>query len=564
LLATWEKFLTTSSRPSFSADWGDYISFSTRMREKAEANDQDLLVIDTGDRIEGNGLYDASDPKGRYTFNIFKQQHIDVICTGNHELYKRNSSENEYNITVPNFRDSYVASNLDIIDPVTGQQVPLAPRFKKFTTKKQGIRIIAFGFIYDFEGNENNTIVQPAEETVKEIWFQDAIRDREVDLFLVIGHVPVRSPEFLEIFQAIRKVQWDTPIQFFGGHTHIRDYKKYDAKSFALESGRFMETIGFQSIDRLSTGTKDVQASNSPVFSRKYIDNNLYSFYHHTGLNAASFPTDHGQNVSKQIKAARKDLHLDSTYGCAQQDLWMSRAKYPSNSSIFTWLEQQVLPEIVVDPRRVNNSRLAMINTGGIRFDIFKGPFTRDSTYIVSPFTSGFRYIKDVPYGKASKLSAILNNNGPILENMQPSLQSWRLAPVEQRSYVADVVVEEATTRHDSARQMPLSLAPDLTPGYTTKDDAGSDGDDTAHAPISFYRVPNIIQSQIDPPSQGETPELIDVVYIEFIERWILLAFRFLDLDYSIKDTAVYMEGENLTTLLAKWVTANWKDNCKA
>ena len=544
------------------------------MREKAEVNGQDLLVIDTGDRIEGNGLYDASDPKGRYTFDIFKQQHIDVICTGNHELYKRNSSENEYNITVLNFRDSYLASNLDIIDPGTGEQVPLAPRFKKFTTKKLGIRIIAFGFIYDFEGNENNTIVQPVEETVKESWFQDAIRDREVDLFLVIGHVPVRSPEFLELFQAIRKVQWDTPIQFFGGHTHIRDYKKYDAKSFALESGRFMETIGFQSIDGLSTGTKDVQASASPVFSRKYIDNNLYSFYHHTSLNATSFPTEHGQNVSRHIKAARKDLQLDITYGCAQQDLWVSRAKYPSNSSIFTWLEERVLPEIVADQRRENNSRLAMINTGGIRFDIFKGTFTRDSTYIVSPFTSGFRYIKDVPYDKASKLLAILNNNCPILESIQPSLQSWRLAPVEQRSFATDVVVEEDGIRHDSARhdstrhdsphQIPLSLEPDLIPGYTTKDDAGSDGDDTAHAPISFYRVPNIIQSQIDPPSQTEDPDLIDVVYIDFIERWILLAFRFLDLDYSIKDTAVYMEGENLTTLLAKWVTANWKDNCEA
>jgi Calcineurin-like phosphoesterase len=534
------------------------------MREKTEANGQDLLVIDTGDRIEGNGLYDASDPKGRYTFDIFKQQHIDLICTGNHELYKQNSSENEYNITVPNFRDSYLASNLDIIDPGTGEQVPLAPRFKKFTTKKQGIRIIAFGFIYDFEGNENNTIVQPVEETVKESWFQDAIRDREVDLFLLIGHVPVRSPEFLELFQAIRKVQWDTPIQFFGGHTHIRDYKKYDAKSYALESGRFMETIGFQSIDGLSTETKDVQASALPVFSRKYIDNNLYSFYHHTSLNATSFPTDHGQNVSRQIKAARKELQLDSIYGCAPQDLWMSRAKYPSNSSIFTWLEQRVLPEIVVDPRRESNSRLVMVNTGGIRFDIFKGPFTRDSTYIVSPFTSGFRYIKDVPYDKASKLLAILNNNGPILESTHPNLQSWRLAPVEQRSFAADVVVEEDDTHHDSSHQIPISLAPDLTPGYTTRDDGGSDGDDTAHAPISFYRVPNIIQSQIDPPSQTEDPEFIDVVYIEFIERWILLAFRFLDLDYSIKDTAVYMEGENLTTLLAKWVTANWKDNCEA
>ncbi len=532
------------------------------MREKAEANGQDLLLVDTGDRIEGNGLYDASDPKGRYTFDIFKQQHIDVICTGNHELYKRNSSENEYDITVPNFRDGYLASNLDIMDPNTGDWVPLAPRFKKFTTKKQGIRIMAFGFMYDFLGNENNTMIQPVEDSVKETWFQDAIRDPEVDLFLVIGHVPVRSPEYLELFKAIRKVQWDTPIQFFGGHTHIRDYKKYDAKSFALESGRFMETIGFQSIDGLSTGTNDIQITGAPKFSRKYIDNNLFSFYHHTDLNATTFPTEFGQNVSKEIKEARANLSLDSPYGCAEQDLWMSRAEYPSNSSIFTWLEQRVLPDIVLDKNRANSSRLAMVNTGGIRFDIFKGPFTRDSTYIVSPFISGFRYVKDVPYDKASQLLSILNNNGQILQGIEPSLQSWMLAPIEQRSYPADVLVVELSNQHDGAHQIPLIAEPDLTPGYTTKDDAGSDGDDTVHAPISFYRVPNVIQSRIDPPSQLGDPETVDVVYIEFIEPWVLLAFKFLDLDYSIKDTAIYMEDENLTTLLAKWVTANWQGDC--
>ncbi|KAL1977762.1 hypothetical protein VTN31DRAFT_621 [Thermomyces dupontii] len=79
----------------------NYISFAQRMREKAEAEGADLLLIDTGDRIDGNGLYDASDPKGQYLYELFKQQHIDLICSGNHELYKQNSSESELNITVP-------------------------------------------------------------------------------------------------------------------------------------------------------------------------------------------------------------------------------------------------------------------------------------------------------------------------------------------------------------------------------------------------------------------------------------------------------------------------------
>ncbi|KAH0182742.1 hypothetical protein KCU86_g12777, partial [Aureobasidium melanogenum] len=73
--------------PQYSADWGDYISFAHHLRQKADNDGSDLLLVDTGDRVEGNGLYDASNPKGQYTFDIFKHQNIDIITSGNHELY---------------------------------------------------------------------------------------------------------------------------------------------------------------------------------------------------------------------------------------------------------------------------------------------------------------------------------------------------------------------------------------------------------------------------------------------------------------------------------------------
>ena len=551
------------------------------MRAKAEAAGQDLLVIDTGDRIEGNGLYDASEPKGQYTFDIVKEQHIDIICSGNHELYKQNSSENEYLITVPNFWGNYLASNLDIHDPKTGELVPLAHRYRKFITKNQGIRIVAFGFLFDFQGNYNNTVVQPVADTIKESWFQEAIRDREVDLFLVTGHVPVRnSPEFNAIHKAIRSEQWDTPIQFFGGHTHIRDYTKYDSKSYGLESGRYMETIGFQSISGLSTGglshsgKRDANAQGSLSFSRMYIDNNLYSMYHHTGLNSSTFHSEKGRNISKAINQARSTLDLDDTFGCSRKDLWTNRAQYPSNDSIFSWLEERVLPEIVNDSSRAQVPRLVIVNTGAIRYDIFKGPFTKDSTFIVSPFTSGFRYIKDVPYEKADKLLSILNNNGQVFEESNPKLQSWMLGPPEQRAILQNIVSQQDPAdsstfmNSDTHQQLLKPEKPSLTPGYTTKDDAGNDGDDTVHSQISFYRVPNCIQAFINPTPEGvippppDAPATVDVVYIEFVEPWILLALRFLGLEYSVADTDAYMYGESLTSLLANWVRDNWGGNC--
>jgi hypothetical protein len=554
------------------------------MREKAELNGQDLLIIDTGDRIEGNGLYDASDPKGQYSFDIVKQLHMDVVTIGNHELYKKNSSENEYLITVPNFKDSYIASNIDIYDPDTGKRVPLAPRFKKFTTKVQDIRIIAFGFLFDFYGNYNNTIVQPVEETIKEEWFQDAIRDRDVDLFLVAGHVPIKSEEFTAIFRAIREIQWDTPIQFFGGHTHIRDYAKYDSKSYALQSGRFMETIGFQSINGLTTGgRRNLKTHAGMTFSRTYIDNNLFSFHHHSSHNETTFATEHGRNVSDMIKEARQALNLDSAFGCAPKDLWMNRAKYPSDSSIYTWLETKVMPSVIRDPSRSNKTTMAITNTGGIRFDLFKGPFTVDTTFIVSPFTSGFRYIKDAPYDKASKLIRILNSQDQYFTDTASKYHNSNLAPSQQQSIFHDIIGDEnSNSSFASIRTIPNDQTPlddsdpkiPLTPGYTTTDDAGSDGDDTLHSKISFYRVPNCIQAIIPPatnttvihiPSSSEDgdgenkdPEVVDVVYIDFIEPWMLLAARFAGLNVTKADTDVYLDGNSWTVMIQDWVKENW------
>lgn len=486
---------------------------------------------------------------------------------------------------MPNFQGNYLASNLDIYDPSSGERVPLAQRFKKFTTKNQGIRILAFGFIFDFTGNARNTVVTRVEETVKEEWFQQAIRDREVDLFLVAGHASLRSPEYDVIYKAIRGEQWDTPIQFFGGHTHIRDYVKYDRKAFGLESGRYMETIGFMSISGLRTGGKEkphtlettdkpnaLAMRVSPTFSRRYIDNNLFSFYYHTSLNKTTFPTPLGLNVSASISLARKAMKLDTRFGCAPTDLWTNRAPYPSKYSIFTWLQDLVLPAMINDTSRSDIPRIVLTNTGAIRFDIFKGPFTIDTTYTVSPFTSGFRFIKDVPLDIAEKLLIILNNEVPQLSPTLPSLRAKMPVRLEQKT---------PNPPHQiplNSDQIPLSgpQTPNLAPGYTTHDDGGTDGDDTLHSPINFYRVPNCIESRIGFPfssqlpspqnpslqQQEQQPETVDFVYVDFIENYILLGLKFLGTDFAVGDTDTYMRGVSMTRVIEKWVEGNWGGKC--
>jgi len=560
--------VSNNFRPSFSADWGDYISFAKHLRDKADAEGSDLLLIDTGDRIEGNAIYDSSKPRGKFTYEIAKEQSIDLICSGNHELYKAESANGEFYHTVPDFKGHYLASNLDIINPDTGKRQPLAPRFKKFTTKNQGIRILAFGFIFDFTGNDNNTIIQPVEETVKEDWFKEAIRDKDLDLILVYGHVDIRSIEYAKVFSTIRSAQWDTPIQFFGGHSHIRDYKIFDSKSVAFESGRYMETLGFMSIDGLSTGGSATQAAKTArtkvKFERRYIDNNLFSLRHHSGKNDTTFPTPHGQKVTAAIGDARKSLGLNERYGCAPHDLWVSRRPYPHNESIFSWLEEEVLPQSIEASRRIkkdDKKAVVIVNTGGVRFDIFKGAFTKDTKFLVSPFTSGVRMVKDVPYKAAKNVLKLLNNEGPILQAMID--QKAYLQPPEH--VAAHYRPEMYTTAHETFvhnvnTQIPLSSndRESLSPGYTTHDDAGTEGDDTLHSSIQFYKLPNCIQATVGFSKEEDAPAIVDVMYNSFVEKWVLMALEYLGESYTLEDTEDFADGESFTNIMTDWVKKHW------
>jgi 2',3'-cyclic-nucleotide 2'-phosphodiesterase (5'-nucleotidase family) len=104
---------------------------------------------------------------------------------------------------------------------------------------------MAFGVLYDFTGNSNVSKVIKAADLVKESWFLSAVNYTEpIDLFVVLGHNPIRttvsSSTFGTIYKAIRALRPDTPIQTFGGHTHIRDFVVYDQMSTGLESGKLL------------------------------------------------------------------------------------------------------------------------------------------------------------------------------------------------------------------------------------------------------------------------------------------------------------------------------------
>jgi hypothetical protein len=106
---------------------------------------------------------------------------------------------------------------------------------------------MSFGVLYDFTGNTNVTQVIRARDMVKQSWFLNAVNyDEPIDLFLVLGHNPIRptvsGSTFGIVYLAIRAARPDVPIQAFGGHTHIRDFVVFDGMSTGLESGKLVQT----------------------------------------------------------------------------------------------------------------------------------------------------------------------------------------------------------------------------------------------------------------------------------------------------------------------------------
>lgn len=107
---------------------------------------------------------------------------------------------------------------------------------------------MAFGVLFDFTGNTNVSKVIKTADLVKETWFLDAINYHEpIDLFVVIGHNPVRTTAktstFGLLYETIRGIRPDVPIQTFGGHTHVRYRAKISLRVQApydcLETSQF-------------------------------------------------------------------------------------------------------------------------------------------------------------------------------------------------------------------------------------------------------------------------------------------------------------------------------------
>jgi 2',3'-cyclic-nucleotide 2'-phosphodiesterase (5'-nucleotidase family) len=495
---------------NYSADYGDFADFVRKMKSKADVLGVDLLLVDSGDLHDGTGFGDATTPNGKLTLPIFKQLPYDLLSIGNHELYTTEIANDTYRNFAPNWGGRYVTSNVDIVD--RGVRKPFSNRYAYWQTKF-GVRIMSFSFLFNFTGNSNATVVTPVGTAIQQSWFLEQAKRKDIDMFLITGHITLRdSAEWNLIYRAIRAYHPNTPIQIFGGHRHIRDAVIWDAAAVGTAAGRYCETVGWASIDGLSTNVTRARSPMGPgnvkvtssmftnqtggvvlnvtrransnlTYSRQYLDFNRPTFEKHVSSLRQGLNTSYGQGVTAQITKNVSSLpELTRLLGCSPDDFYQSYVPQTAPNNLFRYLTTTIFPGVVYAPGRNTSSypRIILTNTGGFRYDVLKGPFTIDNAYQTNPYTNLWQYMT-APWGVAKNL----------LANMQTD------ARYRKRQSIP------ATTFNSSSNLY-------TTAGYRTTDDFGSDGDNTFHYDQGYYPTPRYVAANVSVSNISDST-LVDV-----------------------------------------------------
>ncbi|KLJ05985.1 hypothetical protein EMPG_10598 [Blastomyces silverae] len=586
---------------NYGADWGDFASFIRNMRKKANELKVDLLVVDTGDLHDGNGLSDITIPNGAYSKDIFSQIDYDLLTVGNHELYVTEVAYDTFANFSSVYGAKYLTSNVQILNDATGEFVDMGHKYRYFTTD-HGLRIMAFGVLFDFQGNSNVSRITKAEDMIKEQWFTEAVMAEDVDLFVVIGHNPVRSTEpsstLTTIQKTIRGMRPDKPIQIFGGHAHVRDFVVWDEASTGLAAGQYCETVGWLSMSGIKSPTfkgsmkpqgvpnpsrkavvKNSTSSQVPgyqcpegeqdmLYSRRYLDWNRLTFaYHAVGSQDPKFDTRLGKWVTGDITEFRKANDLSTVLACVPQTYCADCKPFGEEGNIFKLLED-ALAATVVNASRADKPRLIITNTGSIRFDLIKGPFTLDDAYITSPFKNPFQFIPDVPYAQAKQVLDILNagpfqkkrSDNPEVDTYSSSMLAGHESCVDpplitSRQMRRDLLKPRSITRHRRDET-------EIYPGYTTTDDFGTDGDDTPHSTIPRFPQPNDVQANASFPTDGSDPETVDLVFVSFIGKdYVLPAVNQVGGSYTAEDLQPYTPPDFTGDMvLMKYAEMFWQE----
>jgi len=453
--------------------YGDVVSFYEQLQQQCELSEDcgDLWLVQNGDWVDGTGLSirENSTP----LINVLKQIPFDVLNTGNHDLYS--GSVIQETLKQGGYLDHWGPRHLSSNVYMADSMEPMSNRYN--VLKGTQSTVLTFGFIYDLKDPADIVQVQKVQEAVEEEWFREVLLDSTIgyDAILVMLHAGIDDPSVEIIRQAIRSivVDQDMPVQFIAGHTHMRRHGVTDARSKIVESGRYLDTVGFvtfPNLETIRTHARTIQNANftetnetmhppkdfnntnveidaaTDLFKHIFLDANRKTLREALGMPWTSkavydgdddvFQTPKGFQVAQFIQDTRDSLGLTKHVGCAPQD-YILNVTMTHEDSLWKLFRDEVGPHVLSTvhlleenrKRKTELHRALFLSQDSWRYGLYGGDrLTVDDVIAVSPFDEPIYRMAILPCERLLTLNENMNNNY-LQELYWNQLPAWILSP---------------------------------------------------------------------------------------------------------------------------------------
>ncbi|KAK2947546.1 putative Ser/Thr protein phosphatase family [Blattamonas nauphoetae] len=417
---------------SKNADAGDLYNFISH-RKKNKAANEIVLAFDTGDMIEGTGLSEVNGSRGAEIYNIMKDIPYDAIVNGNHDIKYDKSVDHIVSSFAPAFGDRYLAGQAVYYNT----SKTLGNPFKILNLDNGNGRVLLLGFTYNVANVQTHVKVTGVSAYLKQSWFARAMATTDVKAIICLCHINTDHTHLNNIHAAIRAKQPKTPIIFLTGHSHEERTKSFDSESFAMESGKYLNTIGIlsfalpQKANKASSNFAELTEVNGGYasgidltsFSKRYLETNVGKMQKEVGVNSTAWATPVGSRIKANLKSRLNANGLLKQIGCAPQ--FYSNMEFPLPAiSLYSLLVDKVYPKS--GPKRAdvlklnadlseheiagNGVNTVYIQDAKMRYNVYKGSMLLDDLYCVDPMGYDQHGILNV---KGSHLKALWASSSP-------------------------------------------------------------------------------------------------------------------------------------------------------
>ena len=355
-------------------------------RELLEKEYKNIITVDVGDHIQGGVLGVISD--GSSIINIMNKVGLDVAILGNHEF---DYGIEQLNKLGKNLTSNYICANFcyrknktTIFEPYKiiekgGKKIAFIGILTPSTLSKTYLSTVKDSngeLLYDFL-TDNNT--QELYNTIQG-YINEIKNDKKADYVILLTHLGMKEEKYTsdDLLSKLENVD-----AILDGHTHkvynVTSKDKNGKDIYIAQTGTKFQSIGKLIIKTNGTITSEI-ISEIPEPSNKSNATNIFRSKANRWVN---------KDMNDFIDSEWSEYHdqLNIIYGHHNYDLIIMPEGSTDSHTIYCRYKECTLGNLVSDAiKDAGNGEIAILNSGSIRNNMYKGNLTRSQLIEILPY----------------------------------------------------------------------------------------------------------------------------------------------------------------------------------